>query len=572
MTNVEVAWILNDIADLLELAETNSFKIRAYRKAAKNILRLDRSLQELYKNGKLRDIPGIGTNLACKIQEILETGKCSYLEKLQQQVPAGLREMLAIPGLGPKSVRTIYEHLGIATLEQLAKAAEAKKIRNLPGMGSKTELSILRGVELVKKNARDYPLGIALPVAQSFTSQLSGLPEVERIEIAGSLRRGKEVVGDVDLVAVSLQPEKVMDVFVKHPQVKEVLVYGTTKSSVLTWLGVQVDLRVVPRESFHTAWHHFTGSKEHNVRLRELARQKGLKVNEYGIFQGDDPLEVNSEIDICHFLDMDYIPPELREDTGEIEAALTGTVPVLLKPGDIRGDLHIHTLWSDGICDIGDMVEGARRRGYQYIAVTDHSRSLAIAGGLSEEKLERQHAEVRQLDQELSNFKLFTGIEVDILPDGKLDYPDEVLAQADVVIASVHSRFRQDRDTMTSRVEQAIKNPHVDILAHPTGRIIGRRKPYDLDLERIFEVAEKTGTALELNASPDRLDLKDTHVRQAKERGIPIAINTDAHDVMRLAEMKFGVITGRRGWLEKDDVINTFSLCRLQKWLAKEKG
>ncbi|KKM10213.1 hypothetical protein SY88_15040 [Clostridiales bacterium PH28_bin88] len=562
MTNLEIAWVFREIADLLELAEDNPFKVRAYRKAAKAVFHLSREVAELWREGSLLEVPGIGKNLAAKVEELLQTGQCSFLERLKETVPPGLRDILTIPGIGAKSVRTIHQVLGITTLSELELAAKDKKIRHLPGMGSKTELAILRGIDMLKSHQGAALLGIALPLAEQVVGDLRVLPEVERAEITGSVRRSKEMVGDVDILVASSQPAVVMQVFAKHPQVKEVLAQGTDRTRAITWLGLQLDLLVVPPGSFGSAWHHRTGSSQHNRRLQERAQGMGLKLNERGLFSKEDGegLPVGGEEDIYQRLGLAFVPPELREDRGELEAAANGELPHLVSMADIRGDLHMHTNWSDGVNTLPEMVEAARRRGYEYIAVTDHSRSLSIANGLSLERLVEQRGVINRLNENMEDFRVLAGVEVDILADGRLDYPDEVLELMDLVIASVHTGFRMDGERMTARVEQAVKNPHVDILAHPTGRILGRRNAYEIDLERIMELAASTGTWLEINASPDRLDLDDMHVRTAKDMGIPIAINTDAHDVVRLAEMRYGVLTGRRGWLEKGDVVNTWSL------------
>lgn len=575
MTNLEIAWIFSEIADLLELKEESSFKVRAYRKAAKTIKHLSDDLGSLWKKGKLTELPGIGKNLSDKIAELLSTGQCAFHQRLKEEVPVTLRELLAIPGLGAKSVRLIHERLHVNNMEELEAAAKEKKIRTLPGMGSKTELNILRSIEMLKQNAQsEVPIGVALPLANLFLNDLKRLPEVTDGAICGSLRRGKELVKDIDLLIATRNPDLVRQTVLKHPQVKDIITSGSEKSAVLTWLGVKVEVRTVSPDQFWSALHHLTGSKEHHERLRQRARSFGLKVNEYGIFpEGSEvSLEIKGEEDIYRATGVPYIPPELREDSGEWEAALENDLPRLLELEDIKGDLHLHTSWSDGIHSIEEMADAARRKGYEYIAITDHSRSLGIANGLSIERLQEQHALIKQMNSQSADLKILTGVEADILQDGRLDYPDEILEQCDVVIASIHTGFRQEMEKLTLRAEAALKNPYVHILAHPTGRILGRRKPYDIDLDRLFQLAKAEGKALEINSSIDRLDLNAALARRAAyEFEIPIVINTDAHDVSRLEEMAYGVTTARRGWLTKEQVVNTKSKLELDKFLKRRR-
>lgn len=575
MTNLEIAWIFSEIADLLELKEESSFKVRAYRKAAKTIKHLSDDLGSLWKKGKLTELPGIGKNLSDKIAELLSTGQCAFHQRLKEEVPVTLRELLAIPGLGSKSVRLIHERLHVNNMEELEAAAKEKKIRTLPGMGSKTELNILRSIEMLKQNAQsEVPIGVALPLANLFLNDLKRLPEVTDGAICGSLRRGKELVKDIDLLIATRNPDLVRQTVLKHPQVKDIIISGNEKSAVLTWLGVKVEVRTVSPDQFWSALHHLTGSKEHHERLRQRARSLGLKVNEYGIFpEGSEvSLEIKGEEDIYRATGVPYIPPELREDSGEWEAALENDLPRLLELEDIKGDLHLHTSWSDGIHSIEEMADAARRKGYEYIAITDHSPSLGIANGLSIERLQEQHALIKQMNSQSADLKILTGVEADILQDGRLDYPDEILEQCDVVIASIHTGFRQEMEKLTLRAEAALKNPYVHILAHPTGRILGRRKPYDIDLDRLFQLAKAEGKALEINSSIDRLDLNAALARRAAyEFEIPIVINTDAHDVSRLEEMAYGVTTARRGWLTKEQVVNTKSKLELDKFLKRRR-
>lgn len=572
MNNVQIAWFLEEIADLLEIKGESPFKVRAYRKGAVALEHLREDVATLYREGRLTQVPGIGGALAKKIGELLETGKLAYLENLRQEIPESLREMLAIPGVGPRTIKTIYDHLQIKDLEALERAAKEKQIRRLPGLGNKTEVNILRGIELLRGFRGKVLLGIGLAAAEDLVESLRAVPGAQAIAIGGSIRRGVEMVGDIDLVGAALHPGEVINTFCSHPLVKQVLERGPAWARVQTWVGLEADLWMVPKDQFVPTWLRVTGSKRHYQLLVSLAREQGRgDLIRRGSEGFEEFLNLGSESAIYQALGLQYIPPELREAKGEIEAASRGDLPRLLEEGDICGDLHIHSHWSDGISSIQQLAEAARERGYQFIAITDHSRSLGVAGGLSIEKWYQQKEEIQRLNQELDGFRILHGIEVDILRDGQLDYPDEVLKDADVVVASIHSGFQQDQASMTKRLEQAMLNPHVDIIAHPTGRILGRRRAYEVDMERVLELAQKTNTALEINSSPDRLDLNSEYVRAAKELGIKIAINTDAHDAARLEDIRFGVITGRRGWLEKDQVINAWNLSDLEVWLDAHK-
>jgi len=569
--NIEVAWIMSEIADLLELKGETVFKIRAYRKAAKAIANLATDLAVLLVEKQLETVPGIGKAIAAKIEELLKTGTINYYENLKSEVPFGLLEIITIPGVGPKMAQELYQKLKISSVDELEAAAKGRKIRELPGMGGKTEMNILRGIEMLRSGVGRTTLGIADALAEAFVGFLRVLPGVEYAGAAGSTRRMQESIGDIDLVVGATETEKVIDIFVRHPQVKRVLNQGDTKASIVTLMGVQIDLMVVSPEQYWSALHHFTGSKEHNVRLRELAHKKGLKINEYGVFSRDDDssLPVSGEADIYAHLGLPYIVPELREDLGEIEAAQEGKLPELLELADIKGDLHIHSDWSDGVNTIEQIAGKAAEIGYEYIAITDHSKSLGIARGLSVERLTMQNEYIREMNERTTGLEIMSGIEVDILANGDLDYPDEILAEKDVVIASVHSGFRQEEAKLTGRVISAMKNEHVDIIAHTTGRLIGRRDAYAINMEAVFEAAVKYGTALEINSSPDRLDLNDKYVRKAAEMGIKICINTDAHDIARMDEMRYGTAMARRGWLSREDVVNTMEKDRLRRFLAQ---
>lgn len=571
--NLKVAWVLEDIARLLELKGENPFKIRAYHRAARAVANLTEELAGVVARNKLNEIPGVGEHIAEKIKELLTTGKLAYYERLKEEIPIGLVEITQIPGVGAKMAQQLYQKLGVSSIEELEAAARARKIRELPGLGSKTELNVLRGIEMLRTKGGRAIISIADSVAQGFRGFLRSLPGVHNAEVAGSTRRMKETIGDIDLVAAADSPAAVIEIFVQHPQVSSVLARGDTKASIVTIMGLQIDLIVVLPDQFWSALHHFTGSREHNVRLRELARHKGLKINEYGIFRvaDNERLPVTGEADIYRHLDLVYMPPEMREDNGEIEAAGDNTLPDVVGMDDIKGDLHIHSDWSDGVNSIAQIIGRAVEKGYEYIAITDHSKSLAVAKGLSIERLRQQDEVIKRINEENNNISVLRGIEADILANGNLDYPDEIMAEKDIVIASVHSGFRQDREKITGRIISAIKHEHVDILAHPTGRLIGRRDPYDVDMDRVLEAAAKYNTVLEINSSPDRLDINDYYARKAKEYGIKIAINTDAHEIRRMDEMKYGVGTARRGWLETGDVINTMPTADLKKFLAGNK-
>lgn len=573
MVNQEIARIFSSMADLLELKGDNVFKVRAYRRAALNVEGLSRSLEEL-SGEELREIPGIGSELAAKIEEYLRTGTVKAYEKLKEEVPQGLLTLLAVPGLGPKTARHLYDELHITTLEELELAAREHRLAGLSGIREKTEENILRGIAAVKRGKERLPLAKVLPVARELVEELSRITSLDRIEIAGSLRRRKETVKDIDLVATAGDPDRVMAAFVSLPSVAEVVMHGPTRSSVIIREGLQVDLRVVPPESFGSALAYLTGSKGHNVRLRDLALKAGLKLNEYGIFRerDDERLGGREEEDVYRALGLPFIPPELREDLGEIEAAMAGRLPRLVTMEDIRGDLHVHSRWSDGSQTISELAEAARASGLAYIAVADHSQGLGVARGLSVERLMEQKREVAEVNARYRDFRVLHGTEMDIRSDGTLDFPDEVLKELDVVIASIHSGFRQSREQLTARLGAAMRNPHVAIIAHPSGRLIGERDPYDVDLAELLQLAKETGTALEINAYPLRLDLNDVASRRAKELHVPVAIGTDAHVLGQLENLAYGVAVARRGWLEKKDVLNTLEVEELKGRLKRKSG
>lgn len=567
MDNLEIAKIFSRIADILEIKNENPFKVRAYRRVTQVLESLPQEVSQLYEEGKLDNIPGVGEGIAKKIKELIETGKLNYYEDLKKDIPDGLLEMMNIPEVGPRTVWLLYDRLGVDSIEELKKAAEDRKLRELPGMGPKTEENILKGLELIKRRAERIPLQEALATATRVIEPLKKLKEVKKLSIAGSLRRMGETIGDIDILLTSDEPEKVMEEFVSLPIVKEVFARGVTKSSILTNEGRQVDLRVVPEESFGAALHYFTGSKAHNIRIRELGVKKGLKINEYGIFKKEEGGEVKiggrEEEDVFKSVGLPFISPELREDRGEIEAGLRKELPKLIDLNEIRGDLHVHSKWSDGNNTVEEIAEAARSRGYEYIGICDHSQSLKVAGGVSEKEFLRRIEQIRQIDERIEGIKILAMSEVDIDSEGRLDYPDELLRELDIVIATIHTGFKQDRATITERIIRAMENEYVDIIAHPTGRLLGEREPYEIDLDRVLKVAKSTGTALEINAFPNRMDLNDVHSRTAKEEGVKLAINTDAHHILQLDWISFGIAVARRAWLQAEDVVNTYPLEKL---------
>lgn len=573
MKNREIAKIFGEIADLLELKGDNPFRIRAYRRAALNIEGLTKNIEEI-AHEELLKIPGIGRDLTGKMEEYLKTGSIQAYEDLKHELPEGLSTLLSIPGLGPKTSKLLYDKLKITNIEELEKFASEHKLAGLPGIKEKTEENILKGIEMLKRGRERQPLGQVLPVAKDILGHLKKNAPVETIDLAGSLRRWKDTIKDIDILVTSDDPEEVMNVFVQLPHVKEILMRGPTKSTILTVENLQVDLRVVERESYGAALVYFTGSKEHNIRLRELAIKKGLKLNEYGIFREKDNIRLGGkkEQDVYAILGLQYIPPELREDQGEIEAAQSGTLPWLITLEDIKGDLHVHSSWSDGSHSFDELVEAAREHGYAYFALTDHSRGLAVARGLTIERLMDQKKEIDALNRKLKDFRILQSTEVDIRSDGTLDFPDDVLEKLDLVVASIHSGFRQSAQQLTGRMVAAMKNPFVSIIGHPSGRLIGEREAYELDMEQVLKTAKETGTAFEINAYPLRLDLNDTFARRAKEMGIPIVINTDTHTIDQFDYMSYGVSIARRGWLGKADVVNTLGLRMLLKKLKPHKN
>jgi DNA polymerase (family 10) len=569
MTNAQIASIFGEIADLLELKGENPFRVRAYRRAAMNVEGTPKDLSSLGED-ELTAIPGIGKDLAGKIRQFSETGRIDLHEELKKEIPAGLLAILRVPGVGPKTAKVLYDKRNVKSLEELEALARGKKLAGIPGIQQKTEENILKGIELLKKGRERFPLGKVLPLARNIVELLRESVPRGKFEVAGSIRRWKETVKDMDVLGAGKNPEEIASAFVRLPAVKEVLERGTTKCTILTQEGIQVDLRVVDEGSFGAALQYFTGSKAHNIKLREMASRRGWKINEYGLFRESDEKRIagRDEEGVYSALGLPWIAPELREDTGEIEAAMEGKLPELLALADIRGDLHAHTKWSDGSHDLDGLVAAARERGYRYIAVTDHSKGLGVAHGLDGKRVAEQMAQIDAANRKLPDFRILKGIEVDIRGDGSLDLPDEVLAGLDIVVASIHSGFKQGREQITSRLLSAVRNPFVSVIAHPTGRLIGERDPYDADMEAIFREAARRGVAMEINAYPLRLDLSDQHARMAKRYGIPLVVSTDTHIAANLDFMEYGVGIARRGWIEKGDVLNTLGAAALLKRLA----
>jgi DNA polymerase (family X) len=558
MTNAEIAEILSKIAGLLEIKGENAFKIRAYEKAAQTVASLTEDLATLRQAGELRRLPGIGASIAETVGELLDAGQCAHLDELLQQFPAGLLEMLQIPEVGPKKVKFLFENLKIADVAALEAAANSGALHDLKGFGEKTEANILKGIERWRRFSARPPLAAAYPAAQVIVEALKKSAPVQKIQLAGSLRRMRDSIGDIDILTTSRKPKEVIKAFTKLPQAKEITEQGDTKASFVTSGGLQVDLRVVPEESFGAALLYFTGSKDHNVKLRELALKRQMRINEYGIFDlgSSKRLGGATEEEMYAALKLPWIPPEIREDRGEIEAAQENRLPRLVEEKDIRGDLHLHSDWSDGRVSIPELAKEASRMGYEYIAVCDHSPAQSIARGLEIDRLLERNKEIAKVRKQFPELLILTGSEVDIRADGTLDYPDKVLAELDFVIASLHTGWRASEEANTERILKAIANPWVDVIGHPTGRLIGQREAYEVDLEQIFQAAAKAGVALEINAHPERLDLKDVHARRAKEVGVKLIIDTDTHRLDGLQLMRFGVATARRGWLETKDIIN----------------
>jgi len=585
MKNQEIANILYEIADYLEM-DGVAFKPYAYQKVALALETMEEDVEEIYKKGgikALEEIPGVGKNIAEKIEEYLKKGRIKYYEQFKKRLPLNLKEMTSVEGMGPRKAKVLYQKLGVRNLKDLEKAAKTHKISPLFGFGEKTEKNILEGINFLKRSKGRFLLGDILPAVKEVYEKLKSLKEVETISPAGSVRRMKETIGDVDFLVTSKNPQIVMDFFVSLPGVIKIWGKGTTKASVRIHPvkfasqpfnrvkeGFDMDIRVVPKRSYGSAIQYFTGSKEHNIATRKIAMDRGLKLSEYGLFRSSKMIAGKTEEEIYKALGMDWIPPELRENQGEIEAALGHKLPKIIDSKDIKGDLHCHTRWDGGANTIMEMVKAAQNMGYEYIGISDHTKFLRIEHGLDEKKLSQQRKEIDKLNQSLKiknlKLKILHGCETNILNDGSIDIKDEALAKLDYVIAGVHSNFKMEKNKMTERIIRAMKNPNVDIISHPTGRIIQRRDEYQIDFDKILRVAKETGTILEINSFPERLDLNAENIRRAKEAGVKMVINTDSHHKDQLRFIEFGIAQARRGWAEKEDIINTQPFEKLLKY------
>jgi len=570
MINKELSHIFNNIADILELKNDNPFRIRAYRKAALIMEELSEEVTSLIASGKLKDMPGIGKDLYAKIEEYIRTGKIETYEELKKEFPRGLLDILYIPGVGPKTAKLLYDRYGIDSIEKLEEYATAGKLKDIKGIKDKTIANILKGIALRKSIQGRFPLGTALPIGEMIVNELKGVKGVSSIELAGSIRRRKETVGDIDILVISKEPEILMDKFVSLKEIERVLSKGSTRSSViLKDTHIQVDVRVVEKESFGAALAYFTGSKAHNIKLREIAIKKGYKLNEYGVFdlKKDKKIAGATEKEVYDILGLQFVPPEIREDQGEIELALEHKLPNLIDIQDIRGDVHMHTTYSDGNSTIEQMAAHAQSLGYDYIAITDHSQSLGVARGLDPDRLGSQMKEIDVFNDTHKGIKVLKGMEVDILSDGSLDMDTGLLDRLDIVIGSIHSGFKQSKEQITKRLIKAMETGLVDLIGHPSGRLIGERDAYEVDWDAVFSAAKKYNVAMEINSYPLRLDLTDTMIKIAHERGLKFMITTDSHDPQQMRYMAYGVSVARRGWLEKDDVINTKGYKDFIKWL-----
>jgi len=569
MKNLEIAEVFREIAQILEIKGENPFRIRAYERAAQNIEGLTEDIEDFMQTDRLQEIPGIGHDLSERIKELVKTGRIRLYEDLKKSIPAGVLSLLDIPSIGPKTAKLLYEKLNIKCVRDLERAIEEHTIEGIEGIKEKTIANIQRGITLFKMGKERMPFPVAMQVADEFTTALKKIPDIRDVAVAGSLRRHKETVRDIDILAVSNNPKSVMKVFTRLPVVKDTSAHGETKASIRTKDGIQVDCRVVDAKSFGAAMIYFTGSKNFNIKLRQIAIRKGLKLNEYGLFSKDKFVAGRTEEEMFKRLGLHYIEPELREDNGEIELALKSKLPRLIELGDIKGDLHAHSRWSDGMSSIEDLAQAAKKMGYSYIAITDHSQSLRVAKGLKKEELKKKKQEIDKVNKKIKNFTVLYGTEVDVNSDGRIDYPDDTLKSFDIVVAAIHIAFKQGSQHLTKRIINACKNKYVHIIAHPTGRLWGTRDAYDIDFDEITKVAKETNTALEINSSPNRLDLNDINARRAKAAGVKIAINTDAHIAEQLGVMEWGVFVARRGWLGKEDVINTLPVGQLLKVIKK---
>jgi len=567
MKNQLVASILNEVADLMEM-DSVDFRTKAYRRAAHTVEIQSEAIEEIRNQGKLTELPGIGDKIAKKIEEIIDTGSLEYLENLKREFPVDYDELMTVEGLGPKSIRQLYQELGIKTLDDLEKQAKNHRIRRLKGMGEKTERNILINLGFARKTGGRSLLGRILPVAREIKDLLKTLDYVDRVEIAGSIRRMKETVGDIDVLVTTTKPLEVMGFFTTMEMVDDVVVSGPTKSTVrLKESGIDVDIRTFDDESFGSALMYFTGSKETNVELRRIAISLGYKLNEYGVFDSNELVAGTTEKEVFNSLGMDYIEPELRENTGEVQAAISGTLPELVDLKEIKGDLQIHTNWSDGKNNIEELAFEAEKMGYEYIAITDHSKDLKSSKTRDEKEIKKQMDEIDNVNSKLDSLTVLKGVEANIDLYGYLDVPDRLLEDMDIVVAGIHSGFNQDKHELTRRMLAAISNEHVNIISHPTGRQIHGRKGYELEFERVFEALNENRTQLEINSRMNRLDLNDMHIKQAVEHQVKMVVNTDAHSIKELGNMELGVGTARRGWAKKEDIINTLNLKELLSYI-----
>jgi DNA polymerase (family 10) len=573
MDNQQIAKILYNISIYLEMND-DFFRARAYNNAARTIETLDMELKDVYKqNGidGLDSIEGIGIGIAKKIEELLKTSHLKYYEELKKKIPVDIEELTRIEGIGPKKIKVLYRKLKIKNIKGLEKAAKSGKIRKLEGFGEKTEENILKGIEFLKKSHGRFLLGDIFSLVNDIEQRLEKQQCVDRAIVAGSFRRRKETIGDADILVVSKEPEKVMNYFTKMPEVARVYGKGSTKSMIILKNGLDVDLRVVPAKSYGAALNYFTGNKDHNVRLRQIAKMKGMKLSEYGLFRGSRMIAGKTEEDVYTALGLRYIEPEMRENKGELFLSEKNKLPDLIGYDDIKGDLQVQTNWTDGANSIKEMALAAKREGFEYILITDHTKSLAMTGGLDEKKLEKQRKEIDRINKEVKGIKIFQGAEVNIMKDGSLDINDKELKKLDLVGIAVHSNFNMSEKEMTSRIRKAMENEHADIFFHPTGRIIKKREPYAVDIDEIIDAAKSLDKILEIDAFPNRLDLKDDHIRKAVQKKVKLSIDTDAHHVSHFSFMKFGIAQARRGWATKNDVINTMPLKKIEKFIEKRK-
>ena len=570
MENIDYARVFGEIADLLEIQGANPFRIRAYRNGARTIETLSQPMDSLLEDEDAdpEDLPGIGKDLAGKIRELHETGELQFLIELRQEVPASLVEIMHIPGLGPKRARQLWDGLEVTSIEELEEAAKNSALEKLSGFGVILQARVLKGIEELKARAGRFKLSDADIYVQPLIKYLRKADGLVDLEVAGSYRRRCETVGDIDILATTDEGSSIMDHFVDYRDVREVIVKGSTKSSIRLKAGLQVDLRLVQRESYGAAMVYFTGSKAHNIVIRGISRERGLKINEYGVFEGAELIGGTTEEEVYAAIDLPWIPPELREAHGEVEAAYEGRLPKMVDRKQIRGDLQMHTQYSDGTNTVREMVEGCRERGYQYMAITDHSPALAMTG-VTVDDFWKQYEEIDALQDECDDIRILKSAEIDILDDGSLALDDDLIDAMDIVVISVHSKMNMSRDEMTRRITRAMQHPRVNILAHPTGRLINRREPYPVDVEELVKVAQDMGVMLELNAQPDRLDLRDFHLQMARESGVKIVISTDAHRIAELDYMSYGIDQAHRGWLEGADVANTYPLSKFLKLLKK---